>query len=287
MIMPSKKGLLCLSKPALHFFHHPFRVVVTVVGGRLPTCSQLMSLSQLALVKMQSLHKCVGVSGSLLHSLHSVSCGQPLFAKLSAVKIFFWSRSQAKKRHFGSVLAFQIGWNNDVLVRPMNWIRYALFVVYSPLGVHRQVISSSALVSLACSWITSHNSAYSLISTPVVNGRTRSIQWFPCSAFCTERFFLLDFWNRCGAKFFGDEPFNQVECQKSALLPLPTLTIVEVWNKSLFVLSQGIASPVHGHSSFFHWNQSHLSLSARASCSRSSIPSPPQILWSAHWGPSH
>ena len=48
------------------------------------------------------------------------SCGQPLFAKLSAVKIFFWSRSQAKKRHFGSVLAFQIGWNNDVLVRPMN-----------------------------------------------------------------------------------------------------------------------------------------------------------------------
>ena len=101
MIMPSKKGLLCLSKPALHFFHHPFRVVVTVVGGRLPTCSQLMSLSQLALVKLQSLHKCVGVSGSLLHSLHSVSCGQPLFAKLSAVKIFFWSRSQAKKTAFG------------------------------------------------------------------------------------------------------------------------------------------------------------------------------------------
>ena len=193
MIMPSKKGLLYLSKPALHFFHHPFRVVITVVGGRLPTCSQLMSLSQLALVKMQSLHKCVGVSSSLLHSLHSVSCGQPLFAKLSAVKIFFWSRSQAKKRHLGSVLAFQIGWNNDVLVRPMNWIRYALFVVYSPLGVHRQVISSSALVSLACSWITSHNSAYSLISTPVVNGRTRSIQWFPCSAFCTEIFFFLIF----------------------------------------------------------------------------------------------
>ena len=154
MIMPLKKDLLCLSKPALHFFHHPFRVVITVVGGRLPTCSQLMSLSQLALVKMQSLHKCVGVSGSLLHSLQSVSCGQPLFAKLSAVKIFFWSRSQAKKRHFGSVLAFQIGWNNDVLVRPMNWIRYALFVVYSPLGVDRQMISPNwILLALSCSCV--------------------------------------------------------------------------------------------------------------------------------------
>ena len=82
---------------ALHFFHHPFRVVVAVVGGRLPTCSQLMSLSQLALVKMQSLHKCVGVSGSLLHSLHSVSCGQSLFAKLSTVKIFFFGVGAKRK----------------------------------------------------------------------------------------------------------------------------------------------------------------------------------------------
>ena len=102
------------------FFHQPFNVFDAVLGGKISTPSQLMSLSQLALMKMQSLHRCVGVSGSLLHSLHNVSCGQPLFAKLSAVKIFFWRSSQAKKRHLGSVLAFQIGWNNDVLVRPTN-----------------------------------------------------------------------------------------------------------------------------------------------------------------------
>jgi len=226
--MPSKKGLLCLWNLTRHFFHQPINVFDAVLGGKISTPSQLMSLSQLALVKMQSLHRCVGVSGSLLHSLHNVSCGQPLFAKLSAVKIFFWRSSQAKKRHLGSVLAFQIGWNNDVLVRPMNWIRYALLVVYSPLGVQRQVISSSALTSRSCSWITSHKSTYSLISSPVVSGQTRSIQRFPCSAFCTVIFFLLAFWKSCGAKFFGDEPFNQLECQKSALLPLPTLTIVEV-----------------------------------------------------------
>ena len=118
--MPSNKGLLCLSNLALHFFDHPFNVVDAVLGGKLSTPSYLMSLSQLALMEMQSLHRCVRVSGSLLYSLHNLSCGQPLFAKLSAVKIFFWSRSQAKKRHFDSVLAFQIGWNNDVLVRPMN-----------------------------------------------------------------------------------------------------------------------------------------------------------------------
>ena len=219
--MPSKKGLLCLWNLTRHFFHQPINVFDAVLGGKISTPSQLMSLSQLALVKMQSLHRCVGVSGSLLHSLHNVSCGQPLFAKLSAVKIFFWRSSQAKKWHLGSVLAFQIGWNNDVLVRPTNWIWYALLVVYSPLGVQRQVISSSALTSRSCSWITSHKSTYSLISSPVVSGQTRSIQRFPCSAFCTVIFFLLAFWKSCGAKFFGDEPFNQLECCRVPRLGTP------------------------------------------------------------------
>jgi hypothetical protein len=35
--------------------------------------------------------------------------GHPLFCKLSAVKILLCNKVQAKKRHFGSVFAFQMG----------------------------------------------------------------------------------------------------------------------------------------------------------------------------------
>jgi hypothetical protein len=42
------------------------------------------------------------------HNLHKGSFAHPRFSKLLGVRIFLW-RSQAKNRHLGSVLAFQIG----------------------------------------------------------------------------------------------------------------------------------------------------------------------------------
>lgn len=79
---------------------------------------------------------------------------------------------------------------------------------------------------------------------------------------------------RC--QVFGACPFNQLECKKRDLLPIRAVTIVEVWNKSLSLLSQGISMFAQGLSLCFHLNQYHLSLSALANCSRSKMPSPPK-----------
>jgi hypothetical protein len=123
MMRPSKVGLDCLSIFNLQFFHHPLTDRVDSHDGRFCKLYQIVSWDQTAFVNRQSLQRCVGVSASVLHSLHWGSCGQPLFAKLLAVSIFLYSKIEAKKRHFGSVFAFQIGPMLRVFVLPRNCMR--------------------------------------------------------------------------------------------------------------------------------------------------------------------
>jgi hypothetical protein len=61
--------------------------------------------------KGQSLQRCVTVSKDRIQREQLRLQGHPLFCKLSAVKILLCNKVQAKKRHFGSVFAFQIGLN--------------------------------------------------------------------------------------------------------------------------------------------------------------------------------
>jgi hypothetical protein len=76
--------------------------------------------AQTCLEKIQSLHKCVGVSGSALHNLQVGSFGQFLLIKLFAVSIFLCSKVHAKKRHLGSALALQISLKRILLYVPSN-----------------------------------------------------------------------------------------------------------------------------------------------------------------------
>lgn len=145
------------------------------------------------LEKMQSLHKCVGVSGSVVHSLHNGSCGQFLFSKLFAVRIFLWRSVHAKNLHFGSALAFQIGIIPILLKVPSNWMLYALLAVYSPSDVHLHVMVSSLLLSSWMDCISSHSKTYSLISSCVNIGLICEIHLFPLSAWDTVIFFLFAF----------------------------------------------------------------------------------------------
>lgn len=91
-------------------------------------------------------------------------------------------------------------------------------------------------------------------------------------------FFRMDLLRREVLGFYGAWPFNQLECQKRFLLPIPALTIVEAWNKSLSILSYEISMFAQGLSLFFHLNQHHLRLSALSKCSRSRTPSLPKLL---------
>jgi hypothetical protein len=57
----------------------------------------------------QSLHKWATVSYDKLHRQQIGLQGHPRFWRLSAVRILLCNKVHAKKRHLGSVLAFQIG----------------------------------------------------------------------------------------------------------------------------------------------------------------------------------
>jgi hypothetical protein len=74
--------------------------------------------------------------------------------------------------------------------------------------------------------------------------------------------------------YLGALPFSQLECQKVALSPLPTVTIVEASKRSLSVLSQGISISAHGRCACCHRDHSQRSLNARAKRSKSRRPSP-------------
>ena len=201
---------------------------------------QLISWPQTAQVNGQSLQRCFGVSGVVLHSLHNGSWDHPLFSKLFAVNIFRCSKIHAKNLHFGSPFAFQIGVMDCLPAYRSNWMRYALLVVYSPSEVYLQIISSSISGLRSSKLISSHRLAYSLNSVPVCQGNTWLIQKLLCEACCTVNFFLLDFLKRLGPNFFFAAPLIQLECQKLALFPLSTVTTVDALDKSRSLLSQGI-----------------------------------------------
>jgi hypothetical protein len=102
------------------------------------------------------------------------------------------------------------------------------------------------------------------------------IQVLLCNALSTMMFFRFDFWYRLGAMFNGDVPFIQLECQNCAMLPFPTVTIVDALNNALSALSVGMSNPDHGLPSSFHLYQYQQSLRALSNRSKSRIPSPPK-----------
>lgn len=217
---------------------------------------------QTSFKNVQSLQRCVGVSGSLPHNLHTGSCGQFCLNKLFAVKIFVWSSVQAKYLHLGSAFAFQIGWSRNLLNVPWNCMQQALFVVYSPSCVQRQGMLSCALSS-SCIWLTSsQRAAYSLNSWVEVWGMMCEIQRLSSRPFCTVKFFLLDFLQSSGAITFGDLPPTHDAVQNLAVLPSPTITTVDAANNSLSQSSTGRSNMFQALSGCFHWNHNHLSLNA-------------------------
>jgi hypothetical protein len=100
--------------------------------------SQVWTLFQTAAVKGQSLQRWVAISGTERQRRHSVSCGQPLTASMSAVRSFPCRASQENNLHSGSVFAVQIFWARNLGWLPMNWAWYAELVLYLPseLSVH-------------------------------------------------------------------------------------------------------------------------------------------------------
>jgi hypothetical protein len=59
--------------------------------------------------KGQSLQRCAAVSDDKLQREQLGLQGHPHFCRLYVVKILLCNNVQAKKRHFGSVFAFQMG----------------------------------------------------------------------------------------------------------------------------------------------------------------------------------
>jgi hypothetical protein len=96
-------------------------------------------------------------------------------------------------------------------------------------------------------------------------------------------FFLLAFLYRFGAIVLGACPSIQLDPEKSAIFPLPIVTIVDALKRSTSALSHGNCMPSHAFSLTFHCSHNHLSLSALAKRSRSSIPRP-HILWQISCG---
>jgi hypothetical protein len=82
--------------------------------------SHCFKTDQTSFVKTQSLQRCVGVSGSIQHSLQVVSFDQLHLIKLLAVRIFLCNNVHAKKLHLGSAFALQIGGILNLLNDPWN-----------------------------------------------------------------------------------------------------------------------------------------------------------------------
>lgn len=67
-------------------------------------------------------------------------------------------------------------------------------------------------------------------------------------------------------------------CQKDALRPFLTVTIVTALKSAKSVESIGTSVPFHGRSGFVHWNQSHRSRRAILNLSSPITPSPPNSI---------
>lgn len=179
-------------------------VAWTVLSSVKP--NHTLTISQTSLVKGQSLHRCVGVSWSLPHSLHVGSTIHPHFIKLFAVKTFLCIRVHAKNLHFGSVLAFQIGIID--LVSAFCGVRRIFCppptnVIFDFIGQLRVPDGLPEIYIIR----------YFLMWTR--REYMRSIHLFFSNAFCTEILFLRVLRNKLGAILFAEVPCIHVEVQNS------------------------------------------------------------------------
>jgi hypothetical protein len=110
-----------LSKGHRKRFHHP---LIVRAEGCCRSCLRSCAVRCIhtALVNGQSMHRWVGVSGDVWHSLHTRSCVHPRLARLLAVRILCLRRIQEKMRQLGSTFALQIGAAANFLYRPLNCI---------------------------------------------------------------------------------------------------------------------------------------------------------------------
>ena len=168
---------------------------------------------------------------------------------------------ERKKQHFGSAFAFQIGLMFCLLIRPVNWMRYALdlcgiFSIHCPSPSYFIISIDVSSGSLPKVQHTLEPLGYSFRSK-IKNKYVQSRCCFggPLGLRYSS---VLPFANKLGAMFFGEFPLIQLECQNLALSPFPTFTIFDALNRSRSFLSHGMSRPVHGLSACFHLNQCHL-----------------------------
>ena len=110
--------------------------------------------------------------------------------------------------------------------------------------------------------------------------------WFSnCSL--TMRCFLQANLYKRGAISLGALPCNQDASQNLAVLPFPTVTIVDALKSCRSTSFTGKLPPTHGRSGSFHSNHNQRSLSALLNLSRSRTPSPPNFFSSVHFLPLH
>ena len=122
IMRPSKCFLDCLLQSFLSLNHHSWRDPVLEIPSRNRKSAQVRIMLHASSAKGQSLQRWAAVSGDPLQSEQFWLQGQPRFCRLSEVNILLCNNVQAKKRHFGSVLAFQMGllWVLQKFV--VNWM---------------------------------------------------------------------------------------------------------------------------------------------------------------------
>jgi hypothetical protein len=80
---------------------------------------------------------------------------------------------------------------------------------------------------------------------------------------------------RSGAMSLGALPSNQLQFQKEACLPSPSLTTILTLKSCLSISSHGVCDPTHGLSLSVQANHSHLRRKALPKQSKSKMLSPP------------
>jgi hypothetical protein len=138
---PSNVGCCFLSKDRRIRFHHPL-VVCDDGVCRYCISSCVVRCVQTFLVYEHWKHKCVGVSGVVLHNWHLGSCGHPRF-QIVCGENFVLEEDPRKDSTFSLCMRFPNRGESWFFRLPKNCIRYALCVVYCTSGVHFHLISSS------------------------------------------------------------------------------------------------------------------------------------------------
>src|SRR5690242_5392365 len=97
------------------------------------------------------------------------------------------------------------------------------------------------------SWSLNQRETNSSICTvEVILPRNDLIQFPSLISMATDLFFLETSSKRCGARFLGTMPSSQLSCQNLAVLPSPTVTMVEALKRSLSARLQGTSNPFQG-----------------------------------------